>query len=418
MYKVEVYNTYFGDCTILKTLGKKNSNLLVDFGIHANSHVSGIYSDKELLKQEIAEDISIRYPKRNINLLITHFHEDHVNGLIYMYKSGSARYKNYFKKVYMADVWEYPYAIAMLLLEDLLKKTKLPRTSFSLFYLLDFLSVCVNDIELLSRGRKFEDDRFITLWPEKNNKITPKTFMKGEFDDVIRELKYGGDIEKGLDDIEKGLIELSEKIVVFFRNELLQKSGTVRERKGQIKSFRKDYKVVQEKISAQHRKVNNLEGNNNTEGNNNKKIEEQILKLHELNHKFNIVFQNSDDENENILFTGDIEKNHMKKIADRTDIPLHKKYKYIKIPHHGTENHYFDYSKYNPETIIINNGRINVKCEQTMAYRIYREYRDVCAIHVCTNSNNCIRCYRCDKNCMWACTCVGNVVYPRLYIEC
>lgn len=413
MYKVEVYNTYFGDCTILKTFGNNTpiSNLLVDFGIHSRSHVSSLYLNKKWLTQKIAEDISIRYPNGGINLLITHFHEDHVNGLIYMYKSGSAMYENFFEKVYMADVWEYPYAIAMLLLEDLLKKTKLPRTSFSLFDLLDFLSVCVKDIELLSRGRKFEDDRFITLWPEKNNEITPKTFMKGEFDDVIRELNYG-------DDIENGLIELSEKIVVFFRDELSQKSGTVRERKGQIKSFRKDYKVVQEKISAQYREANNIEGDNNTEGNYNNKIEEQMLKLHKLNHKFNIVFQNLDDENENILFTGDIEKNHMREIADRTDIPLHESYKYIKIPHHGTKNHYYDYSNYNPETIIINNGRINGKCKQTMAYRIYREYRDVCAIHVCTNSNNCIRCYRCDKKCMFACTCVSNVVYPRLYIEC
>ena len=396
MYKVEVYNTYFGDCSILKALGKKNSNLLVDFGIHAHSYVSGIYSDKELLKQEIAEDISNRYPKTNddINLLITHFHEDHVNGLIYMYKSGSDEYIDYFKKAYIAKSWGDPYAIAMFLLEELMKKIKIPQRKPILFDLLLFLSVCVRIIVPLSRGDIFEDGRYIALWPDNSEEISEKK----EIDDEIKDLNFSEDIIKDLKD-------LSFEISVFFNNALFNRKTKIN-REEQIGIFKKKFKKLKKKIS------------NSWNGNNNINVEELIKKIHNLNHKFNIVFQNSDDENENILFTGDIEKNHMQEIADRTDIPLHESYKYIKIPHHGTKNHYYDYSNYNPETIIINNGRINVKCEQTMAYRIYREYRDVCAIHVCTNSNNCIRCYRCDKNCMWACTCVSNVVYPRLYIEC
>ena len=82
----------------------------------------------------------------------------------------------------------------------------------------------------------------------------------------------------------------------------------------------------------------------------------QIIKLNELNHEYNIVFQNKVCGDENVLFTGDIEEPHMKEIATATDIKLHRQFKYIKIPHHGTLRHYFDYSKYAPQNVIITNG--------------------------------------------------------------
>ena len=37
-------------------------------------------------------------------------------------------------------------------------------------------------------------------------------------------------------------------------------------------------------------------------------------------------------------------------------IPLHEHYWCIKVPHHGTESHFFDFSGFSPENMMIPNG--------------------------------------------------------------
>ena len=48
----------------------------------------------------------------------------------------------------------------------------------------------------------------------------------------------------------------------------------------------------------------------------------------------------------------------MKMIAENYDgkIPLHEHYWCIKVPHHGTESHFFDFSGFSPENMMIPNG--------------------------------------------------------------
>lgn len=52
-----------------------------------------------------------------------------------------------------------------LLLEKELKSCKLPRSIVTLFDLLDFISVNIVGVRLLSKGVTFEDNKYITLWP-------------------------------------------------------------------------------------------------------------------------------------------------------------------------------------------------------------------------------------------------------------
>ena len=49
---------------------------------------------------------------------------------------------------------------------------------------------------------------------------------------------------------------------------------------------------------------------------------------------------------------------HMRMIAENYDgrIPLHEHYWCIKVPHHGTESHFFDFSSFSPENMMIPNG--------------------------------------------------------------
>ncbi|MDE6953521.1 MAG: hypothetical protein K2P09_06880, partial [Erysipelotrichales bacterium] len=107
-------------------------------------------------------------------------------------------------------------------------------------------------------------------------------------------------------------------------------------------------------------------------------------------HRYNIVFHNKEDSNQkNYLFTGDIEKNNMLKIFDNTiepSIELHEVYSYVKVPHHGTQRYFFDFSaKINNETILlISNGKVK-------NWKIYSGYYDRYSDneHICSNCNHC-----------------------------
>ena len=209
--EIEVYNTYFGECIVLKEK-KDNSNLLVDFGIHYFSDVSIVYGNRSDLTREIADDICVRYSKKNISLLITHFHEDHISGLIHMYNSGQCKYKDIFKNIYIANIWNNPFAVASNILEELLleiemRMSGLPRTSANLFDLLLFLSQSISKITLLSRGETFENEKYITLWPV----------------DEVHE-NHVSEIINGLHlpvDFEGKLIALSEIVCIFVTRELM-----------------------------------------------------------------------------------------------------------------------------------------------------------------------------------------------------
>lgn len=53
----------------------------------------------------------------------------------------------------------------------------------------------------------------------------------------------------------------------------------------------------------------------------------------------------------------------------RKQIILYDSYKFIKVPHHGTRTHYYDFLKYNPAYILISNGVVKGH-ENDDAYKI------------------------------------------------
>ena len=80
--------------------------------------------------------------------------------------------------------------------------------------------------------------------------------------------------------------------------------------------------------------------------------------LRQFRHKISLAFQNTGDGELNLLFTGDVQPQYMRMIAENYDgrIPLHEHYWCIKVPHHGTESHFFDFSRFSPENMMIPNG--------------------------------------------------------------
>ncbi len=382
--EIVVYNSRFGDCFMLKDTSD-GSSLLVDFGVHMNSFVKPL-KDKESLLTKIADDIRKNYQDNTVSLLLTHFHEDHVNGIVNIYKNKRKEFERYFKNFYIADIWGDKYAVAAELLEEAvltsrLKQSSMPRgdVMVSLFDLLELMTETENPVHFLSRGNVFEDGKYITLWPPKGN-------SKQRFYKVINDQDSMGSFVSGIVDIAEKTCEcVNGRIKAGDRDKI------------NLQNVRSEFENQIEDVPV------NLEQRVNT------------TKLHELNHKYNIVFQNRESGSDNILFTGDAEKSQLRAIAKNTDIPLHEHYKYIKIPHHGTQSHYYDFSAYTPENVLIPNGKI--KKENADGYRICREYGELQAVHVCNTSKNCERSSSgCMKDC-WECGKGRVFVYPHLYIK-
>lgn len=108
-----MYNTWFGDCFRLK---EEDKNIFVDFGIHhmcmrggipvtVNNYSSGgdIYRDN--VHEAIAQEI-VKCEERP-DLLVSHYHLDHISGLLYM-KSTASYHSPIFNKVYLPNIWDLP----------------------------------------------------------------------------------------------------------------------------------------------------------------------------------------------------------------------------------------------------------------------------------------------------------------------
>ena len=324
--KIRMYNVGFGDCFCLRD---RKKSLLVDFGTN-NSRIEG--RPRREIFDVIISDLSTINCK---NLLLTHFHMDHLSGLLYMMKNRDSSLD--FGKIYLPDVFskeEMSRTLVLLLLADLLKESGLPSRQVSLFALVDALLENRQNLELLSRGKIFED-KYQALWPDTD-------VIQRETDEVYNEICKNENLAAVMEE----LLNFAEKLrrIIWSMTE---------EGKAQTEE-------EQEKISLAYvydREFRRIKAIPEFKGllsflNTNK------VNLRQFKHKISIVFQNARDGELNLLFTGDVQPGHLKMIAENYDgkLPLYEHYWCIKVPHHGTQEHYFDFSQYEPENMMISNG--------------------------------------------------------------
>lgn len=382
---IYMYNTWFGDCFRIENGG---SNLWIDFGIHSNSTVPGGLT-RDDIHNSIAGDILASV---NPTLVISHFHEDHVSGLLYMmnHKATSKSKTPIFQKVYIPDIWnvvEAPVIIATLLLEELLKHAKLSgrKGAVTLFELMRFLCVNARNVIPIKRGSSFEGGRYIALWPDPQ---CVSTYASS----YLTSLEIGA--------IPASLLNLAEML----RSFILERIN-----------------IEGENVTSEnfHSRLNRLE-TNFLELINNPEIAiiltklsaiEDDIYLNHLGNNISIVFQNTKFvQGETLLFTGDLENKFLVKIANNYDkkYNMYPSYEFIKIPHHGTKGgkneHYFDFKPHNPKCFMIPNGFVHGARGN---WKICKEYGNDANLKsikvVCSNSNFC------ENNCgrrFMTCTCL------------
>ncbi len=319
-----MYNVGFGDCFCIRD---RKSSLLVDFGA-ANSKIEG-RPRREVFDVIISDLTTIRRK----NLLLTHFHPDHVSGLLYMMRYRRDAYE--FEKIYLPDVFSDPemkYTLTLLLLADVTKKASLPGRRVSLFALAEALCARKVKIDLLSRGSEFEG-KYTALWPDVR-------MVSKETEDVFNSL---------IEDNEKAMTELvniaEEVRQLFLSMTEEENSADEEEPRRRLKPEKLEKKFRELQATAEFKTL--LEC-----------AEKQGNLLRQFRHKISLAFQNTVDGELNLLFTGDVQPQYMEMIVEDYDgkLPLHEHYWCVKVPHHGTESHFFDFSRFSPENMMIPNG--------------------------------------------------------------
>lgn len=357
--RIRMYNVGFGDCFCIRD---RKSSLLVDFGA-ANSKIEG-RPRREVFDVIISDLTTIRKK----NLLLTHFHPDHVSGLLYMMRYRRDAYE--FEKIYLPDVFSDPemkYTLTLLLLADVTKKASLPGRRVSLFALAEALCARKVKIDLLSRGSEFEG-KYTALWPDVRT-------VSNETEDVFNSL---------IEDNEKAMTELvniAEEVRQLFM------SMTEDENEADVNLGAEKEVVDAAGKQTDSDSAGSVQGNNGTQEYAQAELrhrlkpeklekkfrelqataefqallecaEKQGHLLRQFRHKISLAFQNTRDGELNLLLTGDVQPRYMKMIVEDYDgrIPLHEHYWCIKVPHHGTESHFFDFSRFSPENMMIPNG--------------------------------------------------------------
>ena len=380
--RIRMYNVGFGDCFCIRD---RKSSLLVDFGA-ANSKIEG-RPRREVFDVIISDLTTIRKK----NLLLTHFHPDHVSGLLYMMRYRRDAYE--FEKIYLPDVFSGPemkYTLALLLLADVTKKASLPGRRVSLFALAEALCARKVKIDLLSRGSEFEG-KYTALWPDVsevsreteevfNSQIENHENAMTELVNIAEEVRelFLSMTEETLEAEEK-----SEPLSVPEDTDGPESSlKDPREYSGENEEYTQE-KLVLANEDAGAAIEDTAEDPEETEKErvrrlNPEKLEKKFRELQateefqallesaekqghslrQFRHKISLAFQNTIDGELNLLFTGDVQPQYLKMIAENYDgkIQLHEHYWCIKVPHHGTESHFFDFSGFSPENMMIPNG--------------------------------------------------------------
>ena len=377
-----MYNVGFGDCYCLRD---RKKSLLVDFGTN-NSRIEG--RPRREIFDLIISDLSTIECK---NLLLTHFHMDHLSGLLYMMKNKDSSFD--FGKIYLPDVFseeKMSRTLVLLLLADLVKDSCLPSRQVSLFALIDaLLERQTQTVELLSRGKIFEE-KYQALWPDAY--VTQRE--TNEVYDLLKE-KFP--------EIMDVLLDFAEKLRQIIWSMTDEGKVLLENNQKNIRAYVYEREFRRIKALPEFKELLTWLNRNQ-------------VNLRQFKHKISIVFQNARDGELNLLFTGDVQPEHMQMIADNYDgkWPLYEHYWCIKVPHHGTQDHYFNFSGYEPENMMISNGihfaNSKTQSRELRTSPLYGGLFYIPDTHMYCSNCDCCDCYENGCSCKEA-----DVISPSYY---
>ena len=349
-----MYNVGFGESILLNN---DDNCLLVDCGSEKpnKDHIfDSIYNELYNYKYKTA--------------LITHFHNDHINGFTNMIE----KHRHVFDEIIIPNIFCYGInsilqtnrlnLIDLEIIKYLLERKKIKNGRLSVLELLSSLVKSMSKISVAERGDTFQlvGSEFEILWPNPHYLLDEKTE-----ESLLHTIP-------SLDDLINTINEISYDIMQIYRN-VIEYNGeeNIQNNLARINN-----------IASRILELPSLEVSEHI-------IQKWLDKIKRIENNTSIVMQ-SKLYKPSILLTGDVVDSTMEKVFEDYYEPHIKTYDYytiIKAPHHGTDSNHFvkfdTYTKFdyifisNGETNIPNRGKISKKYHSCFNnYKIY-----------CTNTN-------------------------------
>lgn len=366
---VRMYECGFGDCFRLRE--DNQVDLYIDFGIHASSW-KGIEKVKRF--DQIISDMGEKK-----DFLLTHYHDDHFNGVIYMAANSEHRFEN----VYISDVWDMPESVqvtGLTLLREIFTRSVISENNT----IINFLkSICTRHsrIYFISRNIKFHNNQYIALWPKK---------------DYVA--------KKALEIFEKLQDKLNKKILKEIISIASQLNSIVLSysRDGVMENYETQFTELQERLLKVQTEFEKL-----YKGNYDNNIQ---YKLTKFGNYISIVFQNCHQGNRNVIFTGDFGKKRNWSFIEKNrdnNVEMHPHYDIVKVPHHGTNSYYHSFRRRidGMSTLMIPNGYGNSRWNISPNYNrdsIVVKNKTVCAY---------------NKKCFGVVCPNCTYIYPKFYLD-
>jgi len=314
-----------GDCNILCG---KSEKLLIDCG--SDNRGNGLSSQKFAFSK-IKNEINNR---EITDLLISHFHQDHFNGILEI--PDSYRFKNVYLPYSIIDR-KVPYTKAIArLLAIAPPNSQGFKVSKKIIKLFEKLKKISNNTHFVKEGDPIpiENDKITVLWPEivkPKSKFNNYDIIEKKFEESFNQI------------VNKKNNEFSELVLMF------------------VKSFDKyllSFQNGENDISSSVEEVYNLLNTKRTEFL--KELDNDTLQMiknfslqqcHWLITSMNATSVVCHIE-DRFIFLGDAPKD----IVDHIHQCFSKHYKFVKIQHHGTKAHFSDKTPIGKYNLISNGG--------------------------------------------------------------
>lgn len=380
--KIETKNVKFGDCNLI--IGDSEC-LLVDCG-SANQNKEMNLNSSDFAFSKIEDDIKCN---RIDNLMISHFHSDHFNGILEI--PNSYKFKNIYlpysiveeKSIYTEDI-----AVLLAIAPKNSWGFKLSKKIVELFKKLPKITC---NIRFLKRKESVEFDgkELKILWPEIEYVCKEMSSIWESQNDF-----YNIDMPHNLIESINDFKNIFNKYLVHMTN--LQEENNY-EHTFEQKFLSEDNHIISqfERSFAHLLENREIYKVTNHLSYYDKKIKPYYYqRYHSLITTMNAISLVCTYENK-FIFLGDVPPN----IIEYINRDFEKCYEVVKIQHHATTRYYTEYTPKGETYIFSNAGYINRKIDS--------RFLDKCSKVICTQKGSHIHsCYKydstgnCDKKCL------------------
>lgn len=330
------YNVAFGDCFLIDEPGK-NVALLVDYG-----------SDTPQVLDDVRQNILDTYRDRAFSILLTHFHQDHINGF---WKTNLADEIDV-HTVYIPDIFGMRAAkvrfdfLQLQVLSDLFSSIVLESrpAEVTLYSLLKRLADMRTKVAFLHSGDEFlfASQTFQVLWPNFNILNIDSRIEKS----LIPLLQKFGIVNDNTNFNDEEKVPVSIQYVDTFIDVLLDAYRALSDNEPEYSS------ALMSRVEEEFQRMSQFfvartwglarENPDSFLS----ELKERLVGIKNQGNRISVVFQDQPREGTSmVLMTGDVTSADMKKIIagpskNPGSVCLSRRYTLIKAPHHGTDTHF------------------------------------------------------------------------------